>query len=51
MEENEIKLFNIINESNDPELAVLAAIKVFSAFLAMPQEPPERILAYLLEAS
>lgn len=51
MNENEIRLFNIINESDDPERTVMAAIKVFAAFLEMPQEPPERILAYLLESS
>lgn len=50
MNENEIRLFNIINENDEPERAILAAIKVFAAFLEMPQEPPEHILAVLLES-
>lgn len=51
MNENEDRLFKIIYENDDPERAILAAIKVFTAFLEKPQEPPERILADLLGSS
>jgi hypothetical protein len=51
MSAHEEELFKIIGESDDPEQAVLTAIKVFAAFLAMPQEPPERIVAALLESA
>ena len=40
MNENEIMLFNIINENDNPELAVLTAIKVFAAFLEQPEATP-----------
>ena len=33
MSTHEIELFKIINENDNPELAVLTAIKVFAAFL------------------
>lgn len=33
MDENEIKLMNMIYENDNPEQAVLTAIKVFAAFL------------------
>lgn len=33
MSTHEIELFKIISESNNPEEAVLTAIKVFAAFL------------------
>ena len=33
MSENEIALFNMIYENDNPEDAVLVAIKVFAAFL------------------
>ena len=33
MSENEIRLFDIINENDNPEQAVQTAIKVFAAFL------------------
>ena len=51
MSENEIRLFNMLRENDNPEQAILTAIKVFAAFLAMPQEPPERVLAVLLESA
>ena len=40
---HEEELFKIIGESDDPEQAVMTAIKVFSAFLeqlSVDQEPP-----------
>lgn len=33
MTKNEIELFDILRESEEPELSVLTAIKVFSAFV------------------
>ena len=42
MNENEIALFNMIYENDNPEQAVLVAIKVFAAFLEQlgaTQEP------------
>ena len=33
MSENEIELFNMMYENDDPEQAVLVAINLFSAFL------------------
>ena len=35
---NEAKLYELLNESDDPEQAVLTAIKVFSAFLEQLEE-------------
>jgi hypothetical protein len=49
MSEQESRLFNMIYENDNPEFAMQAAIKVFSAFLEKPQEHPEQILADLLE--
>ena len=49
--ENEKKLIELLRENDNPELALLLAVKVFAAFLAMSQEPPERILAALLESA
>ena len=40
MNENEITLFNMIYENDNPELAVLTAIKVFAAFLEQPGAAP-----------
>ena len=51
MSENEIKLIELLRENDNPEVALLLAVKVFAAFLAMSQEPPERILAALLESA
>ena len=42
MNENEITLFNIINENDNPEQAVLTAIEVFTAFLKQLEEDPEQ---------
>ena len=41
MNENEITLFNIINENDNPEQAVLKAIEVFTAFLEQLEASPE----------
>lgn len=38
MSENEIKLLEMVRENDNPELAVLTAIKVFSAFLEQLEE-------------
>lgn len=40
MSENEMELFNIIYGHDDPEQAVLTAIKVFTAFLEQPEAVP-----------
>ena len=37
MSTQELELFRIINENDNPELAVLTAIKVFAAFLEQPE--------------
>ena len=41
MSTQEIELFNIIYENDNPEQAVLTAIEVFTAFLAQLEEVPE----------
>ena len=46
-----MKLIELLRENDNPELAFLLAVKVFAAFLAMSQEPPEHILAALLESA
>ena len=51
MSEKEQKLIALLRENDNPELALILAVKVFAAFLAMSQEPPERILAALLESA
>ena len=38
MSENEMKLLEMVRENDNPELAVLTAIKVFSAFLEQLEE-------------
>ena len=47
MSTHEEKLVKIIQDSGNPALAVLAAFKVFEAFLEKPQMSPAQILAYL----
>jgi hypothetical protein len=49
--ENEKKLIELLRENDNPELALLLAVKVFAAFLVESQAPPERILAALLESA
>lgn len=39
--EKEIELFKMVYENDDPEQAVLLAIKVFAAFLEQPGVIPE----------
>ena len=51
LSENEIELMRIVYENDNPEQAVLTAIKVFAAFLEQPQAPPEQLLAALLECA
>ena len=40
MSTHENELFKIIYESENPEEAVLTAIKIFTAFLEQPEEVP-----------
>ena len=40
MSTHEIELFKIINESKNPEQAVMTAIEIFTAFLERPEEVP-----------
>ena len=42
MSTHEAELFNIIYENDNPEQAVLTAIKVFTAFLEQLEEAPEQ---------
>ena len=51
MSTQELELLKLIHENDNPELAVLTAIKVFAAFLAEPQTPPEQLLVALLESA
>ena len=51
MNENEITLLNMIYENDNPEDAVLVAIKVFSAFLEQLGEAPEPQAACPLESA
>ena len=41
MSTHEVELFKIISENDNPEQAVLTAIKVFAAFLEQLAEDPE----------
>lgn len=41
MSENEMKMLEMVRENDNPELSVLTAIKVFSAFLEQLQEAQE----------
>ena len=51
MSTHEEELFKIINETDNPEQAVLTAIKVFTAFLEQLSASPEPQAAYLQESS
>ena len=51
MSTHEAELFKIINESENPELSVLTAIKVFAAFLEQPEVTPEPLAVYPLESA
>ena len=50
MSTHEIELFKIISESNNPEQAVLTAIKVFAAFLEQLEADREPRTAGPLES-
>lgn len=51
MSTHEIELFKIISESNDPERAVLTAIKVFAAFLEQLEADQELRPVYPQESA
>lgn len=48
---NEVELFNMIGENDNPEQAVLTAIKVFAAFLEQLEANPEPQAACLQGSS
>jgi hypothetical protein len=48
---NEIELFEIINENDNPEQAVLTAINVFAAFLERLEADQGPLVVDLLESS
>jgi hypothetical protein len=48
---NETKLFEIVNENDNPEQAVLTAISVFAAFLEQLEVDQEPQTVGLLESS
>ena len=49
MSTQEIELFKIINGNDNPEKAVLTAIKIFTAFLEQPEATPVQPVACLQE--
>jgi hypothetical protein len=51
LSKNENELMRIICENDNPELAVLTAIKVFTAFLEQPEAVPVLQVACLQESS
>ena len=51
MSTQEIELFKIIYENDNPEKAVLTAIEIFTAFLEQPEAVPELQPACLRESS
>lgn len=51
MTTNEIELFNIIFENDRPEIGVMTAIKVFTAFLAQLEEDQVPRVAGLQESA
>ena len=51
MSKNEVKLAEIIRENDNPEQAVLVAIKVFSAFLEQLEADPVLQAVGLQESS
>lgn len=51
MSKNEVKLAEIIRENDNPEQAVLVAIKVFSAFLEQLEADPVLQVVGLQESS
>ena len=51
MSTHEIELFNIIYENDNPEQAVLTAIKTFAAFLEQLEADPEPQAVFPLESA
>ena len=51
MSTHEVELFKIISENDNPEQAVLTAIKTFAAFLEQLAEAPEPPVAYPQESA
>lgn len=51
MSENENELFNILYENDNPETALLTAIKVFAAFVEQLEEDPTPPAVYPLESA
>ena len=51
MNANEIELMNIIYECDEPDQAVITAIKVFAAFLERLAEDPAPQAVYPLESA
>ena len=51
MSKNEIELFEILNENDNPEQAVLTAINVFAAFLERLEVDQELLAVDLRESS
>jgi hypothetical protein len=51
MSTHEIELFKIINESKNPEQAVLTAIEIFTAFLELLEAGPAPLAVYPLESA
>ena len=46
LRENEVELLKIIGENDNPEQAVMTAIKVFAAFLEQLEADPEPLPVY-----
>ena len=51
MSKNETKLFEIVNENDNPEQAVLTAISVFAAFLERLEADQEPLSVGPLESA
>ena len=51
MSENEIELFNMLYENDNPEQAVLTAITVFAAFLEQLEADPKPPVVCPLESA
>ena len=51
LSKNEIELMRIVSENDNPEMAVLTAIEVFTAFLEQPVAVPVLQVACLQESS
>ena len=51
MSTQEVELFKIIDENDNPEKAVLTAIEIFTAFLEQLEASQEQLPAYLQVSS